>query len=154
MGAWTIGFAPPRASLFSSYRVCDVAGDAFCKTTFKDAAVEAYKVIPRDVLSFNLSPNLPVGRWVEQAEWWKTTRERFSLDRDYDLAVANDLCNRAASELSYAGLNGVDSDLVLWAMLEGSPRPVRMEKTVKYQEASACKSVYDRVAGIKAPGER
>ncbi len=155
VGNWTVKFAPPRVSLFSEYRLCSAGLDEFCKPTYNDAAAEAYKAFPPVILGFNIRPGLTIRKWVEQESWWAATRDRFTGVPENDQEVASELCATMSVTLNALGLNTIDSDLVIWSMLQLSPRPPRSEKKpVKYWEAPICREIGERVSGEKKANVR
>lgn len=125
IGGWTIGFAAPRASIFSDWSVCAEDNDETrCRRKLEDAAVKVRdQTDVGTVLSHPLiktsAGNLSIKDYLLQQSWFSAAESSMIGDANSDPWHAEGLCKSTADAMMRLGLNVYDARLVVQSVIKG-----------------------------------
>jgi hypothetical protein len=139
VGIWTISFDEPRPSAFVDWRICDPSGYSSLPwaadgTNAKlrcaqdhDSAVAA---VLRDVKASSVLSFVPtetggktdnMGKIVTSASWYNGVTVDLG-DATKAAAAAPDFCLNISNDMAALGLSSVDTGIVVWAVITGTPK--------------------------------
>ena len=151
VGYWTIGFAPPRPSLFSQWQICEPSSKAtYCMRkpeeakkaileTKNAAAILSYPLIR------NSAGDLTIKSHLLQQNWYVAAQTSFVGNVLSDSGQANFLCLTIIESMMALGLNDLDAWLVTWAAMKGLPQAKAMHPAA-LSNAQACVEVTKSVS--------
>lgn len=125
IGSWTITFAPPRASIFSDWSICAQDDDSHhCKTSLAAAGVEVRKTVDIGaVLAHPLlktsAGDLSIKDYLLQQSWFSGAETAMSGSEELDRWQAEGLCRTTSDTMLKLGLNLIDAQLVVKAVVKG-----------------------------------
>jgi hypothetical protein len=126
VGTWTIAFDDPRPSIFSDWRICSPDVAPRCADNRAQAITAVHGAInAASVLSFSLVDNGntlgTIRSYLAQQDWYASAQTE--LAGANAAAAAGLLCRRIRNSITEMSLNGVDADIVVWAVAKGMPLP-------------------------------
>jgi len=123
IGTWLLTFEDPRPSIFADWRICgDDRPERRCAKD-RSAAVAAVfaEIRPAQVLSYTLfngqSSLGTVHSYLTGRDWFLTGQAELSNNT----GSASGFCRRIRASISDLGLSTVDSEIVVWAVVNGMP---------------------------------
>lgn len=125
IGKWTITFASPRASIFSDWSICGAEDEGYrCKTTLAAAAAEVRKAVDTGaVLAHPLlktsAGDLSIRDYLLQQSWFSSAEAAMSGSEPLDRWHAEGLCRNTADAMLKLGLNAIDAQLIVKAVIQG-----------------------------------
>jgi hypothetical protein len=127
VGTWTITFDFPRPSIFADWRICGDSSMPRCVSNPDKAIEKIHKSLdPGEVLNYMLvnggNSLGTVKSFLSQQDWYVSAQSALA-DKAKVKEAAGGLCRRIKNEITGLGLNGLDSEIVLWAVVNGMPLP-------------------------------
>lgn len=149
VGNWTVTFDFPRPSIFADWRICGDSDLPRCVANRQQAERKVHESVdPGEVLNYvllNGSNSLGTIRaFLSQQDWYVAAQPAF-LDKAKANETASGFCRRIRNEITGLGLNGFDSDIVVWAVINGMPLP----KSIDFQQVADCKAPLNTIAEHK-----
>ncbi|MES2206771.1 MAG: hypothetical protein V4525_08250 [Pseudomonadota bacterium] len=159
IGGWTINFDAPHPSIFSDWYICDKEpAPALCKNSFEKAVTQVFKEKnDASILAYQLvktsAGSISIKEHLLKQQWFANAISSFTGNADNDKWIANGLCLGIADEIHALGLNSVDANLVVLAVITSMQRPKAME-AMAWKNAQACmdsKQYFTNLASLASP---
>lgn len=150
VGRWTITFDFPRPSIFADWRICgDDNSMPRCAATREKAERKVHEDLDAgEVLNYALlngANGLGTIRAILSQQDWYVAVQSALADKDKAKAseAAGGMCRRIRNEITGLGLNGFDSEIVVWAVVHGMPLPGGVKF---FESVNDCKKPLDTIA--------
>ncbi len=139
VGKWTITFDYPRPSIFSDWRICPANFMPRCAGSVEQARQKVHAGLDAgEVLNYTLvnggNTLGTIRAYISQQDWYIAAQSALADPANRDVAAAG-LCRRIRNDITALDLSGFDSEIVVWAVVNGMPIPAGVD----FSEIKDCK---------------